>query len=272
MCQVPDNFVTSDLVNHLHCGKPKYQVPPNLGDQKSWGRARFMVVFEHGDLNTAAHCLAQDMHEPFSQFPIACVAVEESIRDDFIERLRHRFFQVKPHVATHPKFERSLNELKYGGIDYLVAPIENAPPNASPILVTDNITQLFFGSSPSGVVTLHTFETIKDISDAITNETPPFDAIYLFDESVTSVYSLGARVSVNQFFVNCTGACLMPILPFYGLHKTHAMLHNGMHYETIVLGGQMKIIVFPYASSILRRCCCKHGSCVCNPNEMLCCE
>ncbi|KAH8310791.1 hypothetical protein KR044_003025, partial [Drosophila immigrans] len=232
---------------------------------KIWTYSRFMFIFENGDLNLAAHHLAERMHEPFHPFPFASVAVHNSVKDEFIERLRSRFHQVKPHVAMHPNFERSLSELKEGGVSYVVAAEENAPPFASPILVTDKVTHLFFSSSPSGTVTLKGFNTIAEAHVIFASETPPFSAVHIFDESITSVYALAAVLHCVQFYVNCLDVCTMPILPYYGMRQHRALLNDGYHYETLEMGGVWKIIVFPYTTTLWRAC-----GCACTPGECTC--
>ncbi|XP_060649783.1 uncharacterized protein LOC132786985 [Drosophila nasuta] len=270
MCQIPDNFLTADLVRHPRCNKPKFDLSTVHTVSKIWTHSRFMFIFERGDLNLAAHYLAERMHEPFQPFPFASVAVHNSVKDDFIERLRSRFHQVKPHVALHPNFERSLNELKLGGVKYVVADEENAPPFASPILVTDNVTHLFFSSSPSGVVTLKGFNTIREAQGIFGAETPPFSAVHIFDESITSVYALAAIVNCVQFYVNCFDVCTMPILPYYGMRQSRALLHDGYHMETLEIGGVWKIIAFPYTTTLVRQCDCVKGECTCSSKDKSC--
>ncbi|XP_064547536.1 uncharacterized protein LOC135434774 [Drosophila montana] len=272
MCEKPVNFLTSDRVHHLRGDKPKFEWKPQPQIKKTWTRPRFMFVFENGDLNTAAHCLAERMHEPFEPFPIASVAVQQSVRDDFIENVRNRFHQVKPHVAKHPNFERTLKELELGGVKYIVAAKENAPPIASPIIVTDNVTHLFFSSCPTGVVTLKSFDTIRKAADIFGSEQPQFDAVHVFDESISSVYALATRISCVQFYVNCIEVCMMPILPFYGLRQARALLENGYHYETLELDGIWRMIVFPFTTTFVPRCCCPQGQCTCNITHHTCCE
>ncbi|KAH8358724.1 hypothetical protein KR093_002067, partial [Drosophila rubida] len=267
MCQIPENFITADLVRHPRCNKPKFNL---VSKYKIWTHSRFMYVFEHGDLNLAAHYLAERMHEPFQPFPFASVGVQNSVKDEFIERLRSRFHQVKPHVAQHPNFERSLRELQLGGVQYVVAPIENAPPFASPILVTDKVTHLFFSSSPSGVVTLKGFNTIVEAQVIFGSETPPFSAVHIFDESISSVYALAAIVNCVQFYVNCIDVCTMPILPYYGMRQSRALLNDGYHIETLEMGGLWKIIVFPYTTTLWRGCVCPKGQCTCAAKDKPC--
>lgn len=231
-----------------------------------------MFVFENGDLNTAAHCLAENMHEPFEPFPIASVAVQQSVREEFIARVKDRFHQLAPHVALHPNFERSQKELQMGGIKYEVASNENAPAIASPIIVTDNITHLFFSTTPSGVVTLKSFETVNEASQIFIKEQPPFDVIHVFDESIVTVYELASRISGIQFYVNCIEVCLLPILPFYGMRHACSKLYDGYHYETLELGAYWRIIVFPYKTSFVSRCCCPPGECICSLQANNCCD
>ncbi|EDW15788.1 uncharacterized protein LOC6574272 [Drosophila mojavensis] len=272
MCTPCDNFITPDQVINLRCDKENFTSKMQVQIQKSWMRPRFMFVFENGDLNTAAHCLAENMHEPFEPYPIASVAVQQSVRDEFIERVKYRFHQLPPHVATHPNFERSLKELQVGGIKYEVADIENAPPVASPIIVTDNITHLHFSTTPTGVVTLKSFETISQAADIIVREQPPFDVIHIFDESIVTVYSLASRITGTQFYVNCMEVCLLPILPFYSSKQACTKLYDGYHFETLELGAHWRIIVFPYHTTYTNRCCCPLDECYCTQNNHHCCE
>lgn len=229
-----------------------------------------MYVFEHGDLALASHYLAERMHEPFEPLPIACVAVQQSVRDEFIERVRSKFHQVKPHVATHPHFERSLMELNDGGVNYVVADLADAPPFASPILVTSDISHLFFSTNPSGATIIRSFETIEEAQQVYIRETLTINAIILFDESITNVYNLAEKISCSKYYVNCFDICIMPILPFYAMQKACSMMHNGHHFENVMLGKDWKIIVFPYATSLGKGCNCLPGQCTCRSSPNTC--
>ncbi|EDW97415.1 uncharacterized protein LOC6537142 [Drosophila yakuba] len=274
MCEIKPNFVTHDLVHNLKCSKRGPRIRPDMKKTRAWPGARFMCVCKEGDLNTAAYCLAELMHEPFRPFPMATVAVHHSIRDEFIERVRSRFRQLKPHVANHPNFIRAVQELKYGlrPVKYVLADVADAPACASPILVTEGVTHLFFPSGPSGCTTLHSFSTMSEVALIFGKETPNFDAVYFFDETITRVYILAKLISCVQFFVNCMDACLLEIMPHYMEHTPMVIYKRGYHYETLELGQQWKIIVFPYSTSILRQCCCPTGQCRCYATHSACCE
>lgn len=274
MCERKSNFVSYDMVHNLRCNKRGPRMRHDMKPKKYWPGARFMCVTKNGDLNTAAYCLAEAMHEPFQPFPMATVAVQSCIREDFIGRVRSRFRQVKPHVANHPNFERSLAALKHGPhpVSYVLADEADAPPCASPILVTDTITHLYFPSGASGVTTLHSFNTMDDVAEIFAFETPKFDAIYFFDEGVRDIYKLAPFVKCTHFFVNCMDACLLEIMPYFLDKKSMVLFKRGYHYECIELGGQWKIIVFPYSSTILRSCCCPTGHCRCYFTRDSCCE
>ncbi|KAH8384031.1 hypothetical protein KR009_011793 [Drosophila setifemur] len=274
MCEIKTNFVTHDLVHNLRCCKRGPRMRHDMKPTKTWPGARFMCVGKNGDLNTAAYCLAEIMQEPFLPFPMATVAVHHSIREEFIARVRSRFRQVKPHVAKHPNFERTLNQLKYGPhpVSYVLADEADAPACASPILVTDVVTHLHFPSGASGATTLHSFKTMKDVAGIFGFETPKFDAVFFFDEGISDVYALAPFVRCVQFFVNCMDACLLEIMPYYQDQQPMVIYKRGYHYESIELHGDWKIIVFPYSSTILRQCCCPTGHCRCYFTHAACCE
>lgn len=271
MCEIPENFVTSDLVYHQRRDKVKsgFQIPEEIEPLR---HVRYMFVFEHGDLGLAAHFLAERMHEPFEPLPIGCVAVQQSVRDEFIERVRNNFHQLKPSVAMHPHFERSLQELKTGGVSYVVADEANAPPFASPILVTDNISHLFFSTRPSGVVILHSFETIAEAKDAFLRETISIDEVIIFDESITNVYELAPVIPCYTFFLNCFDICILPILRYYATKQACSMMHNGFHFECIELENKWRIIVFPYSTTLQKNCYCLPGQCTCRMDPIACSE
>lgn len=269
MCQIPENFVTSDLVFHQRCDKTKsFECRHEFSQSRK--DVRFMYVFEHGDLALAAHYLAERMHEPFEPLPIACVAVQQTVLEEFIERVRSKFHQVKPHVANHPHFERTLQELEDGGISYIIADIADAPPFASPILVTGDISHLFFSKNPSGAVILRTFENMEEAQEVFLRETLSINAVIIFDESITNVYNLAANIKCSIFFVNCFDVCIMPILPFYAMQKACAMMHNGQHFENIQIGRDWKIIVFPYTTTLETGCHCLPGQCTCRSSANTC--
>lgn len=269
MCQIPENFVTSDLVYHQRCDKPKtfLSIPDTIEPLQ---HVRYMFVFEHGDIALAAHYLAERMHEPFEPIPIGCVAVHQSVRDEFVERVRSKFHQLKPSVALHPHFERSLQELKTGGVNYVVADEANAPPYASPILVTDNISHLFFSKRPSGVVILHSFDTIADAQLAFLRETLFIDEVLIFDESITNVYELAPKIRCAVYFVNCFDICLLPILRYLVSQQACSMMHNGYHFECIEFDNKWTVIVFPYSTTIQKNCHCLPGECTCRMDPLTC--
>ncbi|XP_030374638.1 uncharacterized protein LOC115624182 [Scaptodrosophila lebanonensis] len=273
MCEGNRKRITYDSVHN-----PRYNDKRNVGwyqnmeYMKYWPGARFMYVFKGGDLNSAAHLLAESMKEPFQMFPFASVAVQQSVRDEFIERVRCRFRQLKPHVVLHPNFERSADILRNGDKKYIVADCKDAPPFASPILVP-NVTHLHFGSGASGVVTVHSFRTFREAANMFLNESPPFEVVHVFDEKVTSVYSIAKRIRCVEFFVNCSDVCLLPILPHFAMKKPRTVIFNNYHFETLKLGDHWRIIVFPISNNISHPCCCaQFGNCTCYLTGGDCCE
>ncbi|BFF90352.1 uncharacterized protein DMAD_08894 [Drosophila madeirensis] len=274
MCEIPENFVTYDMVHNLRGDRSKFKKHRDLRPTKYWPGARFMIVCNNGDLNTAAYAVAGFMQEPFQLFPLATVAVHQSIRDEFIAMVRSRFRQLKPHVANHPNYERSLNLLQDGHnpVDYIIADEKDAPACASPVLVTGGVTHLYFPSGATGVTTLHSFETIHEAAEIFCKEQPNFDAVYYFDEGIASVYTLAKHIKCVQIYVNCLDACLLAIMPYYTSKVQTVLYKNGFHYEVLNIGGSWKIIVFPYSSSILRPCCCPLGYCRCYAKHTVCCQ
>ncbi|KAH8271201.1 hypothetical protein KR018_001194 [Drosophila ironensis] len=273
MCEIKKNFVTYDLVHSLRCNPRGSRMKHDMKPTKFWPGARFICICPDADLNTAAYCLAELMHEPFQPFPAATVVVHKSIREEFIARLRSRFRQLKPHVANHPNFERTMETLKFSSrpVKYLIADEADAPPCASPILALD-ITHLFFPSGADGVTTLHSFDTMEDVATIFGFEQPKFDVIFLFHEGIRQVYKLAALVECHQFFVNCMDACLLEIMCYYLDKRPMVVFKRGYHYECIQINEKWKIIVFPYSSTIARPCCCPTGQCRCYITQSACCE
>ncbi|EDW77537.1 uncharacterized protein Dwil_GK24553 [Drosophila willistoni] len=209
----------------------------------SWSKPCFMIVFQDGDFNSALHYLLDSLHNPFEENAVASVLVQESLIKQFVDRLGSQLRELDPQVATHPNYLRSLQKLRELRAQIVV----NDEVKASPVLAFD-IPQSFLGNGPTGIITIHPFRTPIDSTKTCMEESVPIASVSIWNERVADCYDVIARLKIDTVMINCCNVDLQPIQESFANKRSDVHLSKGYHYETLVLYGKRKIIVFPMGS------------------------
>lgn len=207
---------------------------------------QLMIVYADGDFNSALYFLLDSINEPFGPNAISVLLVEECIRDEFVERLQDKLYELDLETYTHPHYQGTLKILDKLDVKIITKPQADAPQGfITPIIVCD-IPQSELGPGTSGFVTLHTFTDNRQVVEIIKNEGQGFVSISMWNESVEKLYQVVVALTVcNRFFFNCNNIRLEPIARYVQKKENAAIVQDGYHYETMLIGEDLKTIVFP---------------------------
>ncbi|KAH8263404.1 hypothetical protein KR044_008717, partial [Drosophila immigrans] len=206
-----------------------------------------MVIFEGGDINSALHFLAKSMENPFACNSVATVLVENSLRDEFVGRVQHLMQPMRLDAWDMAKFNRTLDIIEKLNIEAIHCNCKF--PEISPLLVFNcQHGQLAHGTS--GVICVRTFSTIAEIVDIFLRESLLFAACSLWNESIEDLYQLVVALNCPAFFFNCSDVNLQPVKEFLAGKKNAVCVNDGFHYESLLIEGDMKTIVFPVGAHL----------------------
>lgn len=207
---------------------------------------QLMIFYAGGDFDCALHFILSSIDEPFGPNAISTLLVEKCIRDEFVARLQDKLCELDLVTYTHPHYQSTLKMLDKLKVKIITKPQTNAPRGfLTPIIVCD-LPQSELGPGTSGVLSLHTFTDNRQVVEIIKNEAQAFVSISLWNESVEKLYQVVVSVpACNTYFFNCTNICLGPIAKYKNKKQNAAIVEDGYHYETLLVGEDLKTIVFP---------------------------
>ncbi|KAH8415362.1 hypothetical protein KR222_005114, partial [Zaprionus bogoriensis] len=208
-----------------------------------WNSPSLMIVFEDGDLNSALHHLVNSLHDPFAPKAVATLFIQESVRDVFLSRVVERLEPLDPQLANHSIYVRTLAKLKELKADTVVGDPKTVPANATPILVSD-LSHIFVGDGPTGIITMHTFRTPKEATTIKLNETLTYSSVSIWNEKLAGAYEVCALFKNDTFMINCFDVDLSPIKDSFEANRSDVKIVKGYHYETLTINQKRKIIVF----------------------------
>lgn len=207
---------------------------------------QLMIVYAGGDFNSALYFLLDSINDPFGPNAISTLLVEECIRDEFVERLQDKLYELDLETYTHPHYQSTLKMLDKLNVKIITKPQANAPQGFITPIIVCNLPQSELGPGTSGVLTLHTFTDNRQVVEIIKNEAQAFVSISMWNESVEKLYQVVLALKVcNTFFFNCTNICLGPVTRYVQKKQNAAIVEDGYHYETMLIGDDLKTIVFP---------------------------
>lgn len=187
------------------------------------------------------------MQSPFDQKAIATVLVQESIKDDFVQKLQK---QLKPFVAdtakSYQQFVKTLETAKK--LNAQLITIEKQNEKLYPTLVCDFTHEQLSASAPSGIVTLHAFRTAKEAIALVKKESLNFTSVSLWHENHGYAYDFVAALKSKNFFINCHQVALTVLEEYIAQGKNYVNLDKSYHYETLQHDGVQKSVVFPIGS------------------------
>ncbi|XP_030380987.1 uncharacterized protein LOC115628871 [Scaptodrosophila lebanonensis] len=252
---LPASIITSKMVDNLESTKARKcalpQIKERSGDclngskqvEYQWNSPSLMIVFDNGDMNSAMHHLLESLHNPFGPHSVATIAIQESIVDQFMERVVPRIKKLDDEVAQHSVYVSTLAKLQnLKAITYVGDP-KSVPAELSPTIVKD-FTHKYLGDGPTGVITLHTFRTAKEATQLHLSEPVQFSSVSIWNEHMSCAYEIAERVDCDTFFINCANVSLEPINQAFKADRSDVNITKGYHYESIVMK-KRKIIVFP---------------------------
>ncbi|TDG45895.1 hypothetical protein AWZ03_007615 [Drosophila navojoa] len=212
--------------------------------------SQLMIIHKEGDIHSALHFLVDSLHNPFAPRAVGTVFVEQGIREEIIARIRDQMRPLSFKTAFHPNYRKTKNVLSSLDLQIVSASEDRVPPPfASPIVVCDCESKVL-GSPPTGVVCLRSFKDNLEIVEWCSNESLQFESISIWNECVESLYQLVATLNCNTFYFNSCNVSLEPINPSLAEEKTTVCIADGFHYETLQIGDQLKVVIFPFGSHI----------------------
>ncbi|KAH8412011.1 hypothetical protein KR222_006643, partial [Zaprionus bogoriensis] len=209
------------------------------------GSPQLMIVYDGGDLHCAMYFLLASIKDPFANNSIGTVLVEERLRDEFVARLKDQLQPMDVEIISHPNYLHALRMLQELNAEIITAPWHRAPSLVSPMIVVDcEHSQL--GSGTTGMLCLRTFRSNPEIVEiCMKHEKIPFVSVSIWNECIELLYQLVVSLKCNVFFFNCNNVSLSPIAECQKQQLNAAVIENGLHYETMLIHGEIKTIVFP---------------------------
>ncbi|KAH8303957.1 hypothetical protein KR044_006381, partial [Drosophila immigrans] len=224
--------------------------PGDESDQQ-WIDPSLIVLCQDADVDAAMPPLLDTLHEPIGRSLVASVFVHETLREQFMEKVRlgmtvmHR--QVKKH-ALHAKALRRVACLRAETVT-LMQPddigFEYSMVEGSPIVVCDFSQSYFSTRQPSTVVTLHTFRHSQELVELAAKENLPFASAAVWCPKMSAAYEIAMFLNTPAVYINCADVSLLPIVEQHRNEQPFALLQGHYHYEVLVLEGRPKAIVFP---------------------------
>ncbi|KAH8298367.1 hypothetical protein KR018_011226 [Drosophila ironensis] len=248
----PDNPVTTEMVFYPKCDE---LLPGDPISEATDGSEPFtpqlMIIYEDGDLNSALHYLVESVQNPFQPNAFAMVLVEEKIRNEVVDRIKSKMRPLCEFVVEHPKFQATMGKIGSLNVETIVAePKRVAPPLVSPVLVCE-ATHHKLGDAPTGVVTFHSFRNNLEAIKICQRETLSFKSVCCWDETMNGTYDIVAALKCPHFFINCCNVTLAPIIGKLKAKENWVAIAGGLHYETVTIYEQAKVIVFPIGDAIV---------------------
>lgn len=189
------------------------------------------------------------MNSPFDGQAIATVLVQESIKQDFIEKLLQQSkLNNFPKVKATDVFNKAMETAKALKAQFVLPHTQEECDY--PLCIVCDVTHEHLGSttSPSGIVTLHTFRTAKEAIALVNKEHLKFTNISIWQENHGHAYELVSQLKAKNFFINCHLVPLHVLEESISQRKNHVTMDKSYHYETLQHDGIQKSIAFPIGS------------------------
>ncbi|EDW34094.1 GL21758 [Drosophila persimilis] len=209
-----------------------------------WNSPRLMILCADGDINCAMHYLLESLHDPFAANAVATLLLQESMLEEFVNRLEDRLEELRPEIANHPVYLTTLTRIEELKARTIVSSLEKVPRHASPTIVFD-LSHSYLGNGPTGVITLHTFRTFKEALQLQARESVDFTSVSIWNEKLSAAYELVARLNFDIFLLNCFYVNLDPIGLAFVSNLNSAKVTQDYHYETLTFKKKRKVIVHP---------------------------
>ncbi|KAH8282427.1 hypothetical protein KR054_007717, partial [Drosophila jambulina] len=243
-----EDFVRGDIYEHL-LRRHQYNYPID-GSDKRWVKPQILILFASGDVSKALEIIVKDLRHPIGSGLVVTFLVEESIREEVIKKLRSSLQPMDERIQRHPSF---LNSMKI--IDRMKCQTVHMEEfdeqdtkkrrgrriNGSPIVVLD-FPQYYFGDTPTAIVTMSTFRTLREAVGLYRRERIPFEAISVWSGKLAQCFDLVTRIpeATNWTFNSSSHNIRKPT-------KTNMVVfvEKNIHYEFHDINGKTSTIAFP---------------------------
>ncbi|EDW48978.1 uncharacterized protein LOC6618629 [Drosophila sechellia] len=233
--------ITSDMVNQLQPTAQESKLAP-IPSAPQWRSPQLMVVFEDGDLHSARHQLLQSLQNPFDEGSVATLLLQESIADQFVGLVAQDLRPLSPAVSKHPSYSSTLAKIEQ--LKAKTVQGVSLKAGESPVLVYDCVHS-YLGNGATGVVTVHTFRTAKEAGELAKRDPLPYGQVSLWNEKLGCAYELIPRLPSDIVAINSFNPDLDPIRESFAADRNDVLLAKNYHYESLVVSGKRRIIVFP---------------------------
>ncbi|BFF93977.1 uncharacterized protein DMAD_11716 [Drosophila madeirensis] len=241
-----DDIYKCLLKRHVH----RY---PDDGSHKMWMLPQLMILFSTGDIKQVANAIAKDMMHPIGSGLIASVLVEESIREEVIQRIKTLLKPMDERLHQHPNYLRSLKLIHRMNIETIhIEEYEEGDTEkrfdhmkpGSPVIVLD-FPQRYIGDKPTAVITMSTFRNFKEIVRLYHREGLSFDSVSVWTAKLAQCFELVTRLPLPPHWTfNCVKVPVDFLLRNPESNATVTVTQN-MHYELHAINGKYKTIAFP---------------------------
>ncbi|KAH8418963.1 hypothetical protein KR222_010596, partial [Zaprionus bogoriensis] len=224
---------------------------PGDGSDQRWIDPSMIVLCQNGDVDAAIKPLLITLYEPIGKGLIATVFVQETMREELIEKVRKGMTVMHRQVKRHKLYKKALKRVECLSAE-LVSMMQPddigfrySMVEGSPMIVCDFSQSYFSLDHPTTVVTLHTFRHTREFAELVATENLPFASAAVWCPKMSAAYEMAMMIKVPTVFINCAGIALFPIDEARTKQQSFALLINGHHYEVIPQENSVKVIVFP---------------------------
>ena len=197
-----------------------------------------LIVFANSDINAALYHLVKSLESPFNTNAVATVLVQESIKEDFIQKLQQEWKSKEiTELQSNSNFKQALETAMKLNARII-----------TPSLVCDFTHEHFSSGLPNGIVTLHTFRTAKEAFTLVNKESIKFETVSIWHENHSYAYEIIAALKSSYYFINCFKDSAVALKEANLQSKNCVSMDKSYHYETLDHEGVQKYIVFPIGS------------------------
>ncbi|XP_034103141.1 uncharacterized protein LOC117567332 [Drosophila albomicans] len=230
-----------------------WRQPAYPGDEsdKRWIDPSLIVLCQNANVDGALPSLLDTLYEPIGRNLVASVFVHETLREEFMTKVRAGMTVMHRQVMRHALYQKALQRVECLGAETvtLLQPddigFEYSMVDGSPIIVCDFSQSYFSTQHPSTVVTLHTFRHSQELAELVAKEKLPFASATIWCPKMSAAYEIALFLDVSAVYINCADVSLLPIAEQHRNAEPFALLQGQHHYEVHMLSGRPKAIVFP---------------------------
>ncbi|XP_022233784.1 uncharacterized protein LOC111081925 [Drosophila obscura] len=234
------------LRRHIH----RY---PEDGSHKMWLLPQLIILFSTGDINQVTKAIVKDMMHPIGSGLVASVLVEESIREEVIQKISANLKPMDERLHQHPNYLKSLKLIDRMNVatihieEYEEEDTEKRYGHikpGSPVVVLD-FPQHYFGDKPTAVITMSTFRNFNEIVKLYNREGLSFDSVSVWSAKLAQCFELVTRLPLAPHWTFNSMNVPVDFLTQTPQSNATVSVTQNMHYELHAINGKYKTIAFP---------------------------